>query len=433
MNTREKLTLDRLVAQPLAFGLTGAAWALGRILRRDHHVEPERVRTIVVAKLLGMGSIIQATPLLHALRRRFPHARIVFLTSVANRALIERLPVIDEAVYLRDGRVESLALDTAAALASLARRGVDLYFDLEVYSAGASILALTSLARNRYGFYRHSARFKKGNYTHLVFFNVRMPVARLYLQLYHAAGGDPMPLPELGPIAVSTEDVARMREALAGLGLPAGEPYLVVNVNASDLLLERRWPADRFVAAIEGLAEHGHRVVLIGAPGEAAYVKAIHDRLSPAARARTVDSAGKITLVDVFALIKEARCVITNDTGPMHLAIALDRPTVCLFGPGSPDHYGVTGPKIDILYRSVVCSPCIYETDVPPCDGHNVCMQLIEPAEVVGAALRLLGEAASAQASSRRLPILDGAVRYADPRGRPLGVVARASITEDGA
>ena len=428
METRDKVALDRLVAQPLAWGLAGATWALGRVLRRDHSVTAERVKTIVVAKLLGMGSIIQSTPLLHALRREFTNARLIFLTGIGNRDLVERLPVIDEAIYLRDGRIETLAPDVATSMASLARRGVDLYFDLEVYSGAASILAAASFARNRYGFYRHSARFKKGNYTHLVYFNVRMPVARLYLQLYHAAGGTILDPPEFGPILLTGSEIAHMREALSALGLPSGERYIVVNANASDLLLERRWPAERFVATIEALTALGHRVVLIGAPREAAYVNAIHSRLAPAARAHTIDSSGKISLVDVFAAIHEAHCVVTNDTGPMHLAIAMRRPTVCLFGPGSPDHYGVIGPNIDIRYKPVVCSPCIYETDLPPCDGNNVCMQLIEPGEVVEAVQRLLADPTHQAALCGRLPPIEPSVQYVDRLGRALGVVARTSV-----
>ena len=59
-------------------------------------------------------------------------------------------------------------------------------------------------------------------------------------------------------------------------------------------------------------------------------------------------------------LIDGAACVITNDTGPMHVAFSLNRPTVCLFGPGSPEHYGVDNPNVQILYKGIFCSPCIY-------------------------------------------------------------------------
>jgi ADP-heptose:LPS heptosyltransferase len=195
--------------------------------------------------------------------------------------------------------------------------------------------------------------------------------------------------------------------------------------------LERRWPLDHFATTIESLTACDHRVVLIGAPNEAPYVRALHDRLSEAARRKTVDCAGKIGLADVFALLHEARCIITNDTGPMHLAIAMKRPTVCLFGPGSPDHYGTLRSNVEILYKPVICSPCIYETDEPPCAGDNTCMQLIRPDEVVDAAMRLIADEPQPSASSRHLLLRDGKVNYTNSHGRALGVVARASLTDN--
>ena len=411
MNTRRLIAIDHLVARPIAWGFVGAAWALGKVLRRNHHVDPDRVKTIVVAKLVGMGSIIQATPFLTSIRRAFPNAKILFLTSIANRGLVERLDCIDEGLYLRDHGLDTLSFDVATTCARFATTGVDLYFDLELYSAGASILALMSLARNRYGFYRHSARFKKGNYTHLVFFNVQMPVSRLYLQLYTAATKRSPTLPlEFGPIRVTPEDISRMRDDLGALGLGEGEPYVVVNPNASELLLERRWPAHKFVGTIEELTAMGHRVVLIGSPGEAHYVRRIHEALSPVGQHQCIDSSGKLSLGSVFALIHQASCVITNDTGPMHIAIAMSRPTVCLFGPGSPEHYGVRGPKVDIRYKAVVCSPCLYETDAPPCDGKNICMQIIEVDEVVNAAVRLMRDEDHGTVSRRSLAPVEAPV-----------------------
>ena len=74
----------------------------------------------------------------------------------------------------------------------------------------------------------------------------------------------------------------------------------------------------------------------------------------------------------------------------MHLSIALGRPTVCLFGPGNPEHYGVYLPNTAVLYERVFCSPCVNETDLPPCAGNNVCMQRVAPAQVVAATEALL-------------------------------------------
>lgn len=424
MKTPTKILIDRAVATPLAWGANLGARVLGHILLRDHSIDPAQVRTIAVAKLLGMGSIVQATPMLRDLRRSFPTARIIFVTSKANRGLVDRLSLVDEAIYIDDSNPTSLAASTAKATLQLLQRKVDLYFDLEVYSAGASILSIASGAKNRAGFYRHSARFKKGLFTHLSFFNPRIHVSAIYRQLAAAAGANPEGELEYGPIHVRPEDVEGLERALAKHGIALEPGYIIVNPNASDLLLERRWPIERFAEVITELTARGHRVVLIGAPSESAYVGGLFDRLDAKTRERVFDTSGKVSVGELLALIKGAGCVVTNDTGPMHLAIALDRPTVSMFGPGSPDHYGVRRPNVEVLYHPVFCSPCTYETDEPPCAGDNVCMKLITVNEVVAAVQRQL----TGKPAVQRLPI--AAVTYQSPATtNALGVIKRATVT----
>ena len=422
MKTDTKFLIDRTIALPLAWATNLAARTAGPILQRDHTVKPEDVRTIAVAKLLGMGSIIQATPMLHDLRRSFPTAKIVFLTTKANRGLIERLHMIDEGIYVDDSDPQVLATTTARAITQLLARRVDLYFDLEVYSAGASILSVLSGARNRVGFYRGSARFKKGLYTHLTVFNPRVPIAAIYRQLHLSVGGKKVGPAQYGPIAVPPADVESLASTLAKQSLRLDPKYVVVNANASDLLLERRWPMDKYVQLIVELTNRGEQIVLVGAKSEAAYVGEIMALLPAPVRARVVDTSGKLSLGELFALIKGAACTVTNDTGPMHFSIALDRPTVCLFGPVSPDHYGVRKSNVETLYHAVYCSPCAHEIDTPPCAGVNVCMQLIGVQEVLVAVQRQL----EGKPAPTRLPIID--VAYAAPHGGALGVIVRSSV-----
>jgi len=165
----------------------------------DHVVQRQR---IVVAKLIGMGSILQATPLLNALKQRYPDATITFVTMRSNREFVNRLSCVDEVLVLDDRNVFAMAVSTVRPLEALIRRRADLYFDLELYSAFASLLALWAVTRIRIGFYRHSVAFKNGIYTHLVYFNTRMPVRQLYLQLGRVVGV-PSGQPELtGPIRI---------------------------------------------------------------------------------------------------------------------------------------------------------------------------------------------------------------------------------------
>jgi len=238
---RAKILADRLIGTPAAFVFNGIARVLGAILRRNHAIESSNVKHIVVAKLVGMGSILQASPLLKSLRAHFPDAKLTFVTLRSNSDLVNRLGCVDEVLTLDDRSVSALALSTMKTVAILIRRRADIYFDLEVYSAFASLLALWAVTRNRIGFYRRSVAFKHGIYTHLVYFNTRMPVRQLYLQLGRVAGV-PSGQPELtGPIRIDENDRLGAARVLAQLsGWRVGQPYVVMNPNASDLLLERR-------------------------------------------------------------------------------------------------------------------------------------------------------------------------------------------------
>ncbi|HZO82832.1 MAG TPA: glycosyltransferase family 9 protein [Candidatus Binataceae bacterium] len=429
MTHRNRIVADRLLGVPAAFMFNGLARALGALMRRDHSMTANNVRRVIVAKLLGMGSILQATPLLRALKRRYPNARLTFVTMRSNQELVKRLEWVDEVVTLDDRNVLAMAITTLRAVARLIRLRADLYFDLEVYSAFASLLALWAATRNRIGFYRHSTAFKNGIYTHLVFFNTRMPVRRLYLQLGRVAGlpaGEP---DTIGPIRVDEADRAGAQRVLSQLPhWQMGRPYIVINPNASDLLLERRWPGDYVVETIRRLVASDQRVVLIGARDEQPYVQGLVERLPAETRLGVANTAGKLTLGELLALLDGAACVLTNDSGPMHMAFALGRPTVCLFGPADPDHYGQKLPNVETLYMPVFCSPCLYEADQPPCRGENVCMQRIRPELVIHVVTRLTSNGICEARTLAHEHSPDIPVVSETPSGNPLGVVVRASL-----
>lgn len=429
MTHRQRILADRIIAVPLAFLFNGAARLLGKVLARDHSITSENVKVMVVAKLIGMGSILQAAPFLKALKRRYPNAALIFVTLRSNEELLRRLSCVDEILVLDDRSVFKMAFTTIRTVVSLARRRADLYFDLEVYSGFASLLALWAVTRNRLGFYRHSTAFKKGIYTHLVYFNTRMAVRRLYLQLGRIAGVPAGESELTGPVLVHDREKAAVVRLLSGFpGWQANQPYIVVNPNASDLLLERRWPTESMAEAIARLVEFGNQIVLIGAPNESPFVQSLLERLPQEVQLHVANTAGRVTLGELLAILDGAAAVLTNDTGPMHMSIALQRPTACLFGPANPEHYGQDLPFVDIFYHQVFCSPCLYEADEPPCSGNNICMQQIKP-DAVAEAVQYLASTGFPRRKRQREPFLNGLPVLADsPEGKPLGVVGRGPM-----
>jgi ADP-heptose:LPS heptosyltransferase len=433
MTHRQRILADRLIAVPVAFLFNGIARLLGKWLRRDHSITTSNVNRIVVAKLIGMGSILQATPLLNALKQQYPNAIVTFVTMRPNRELVNRLACVDECLVLDDSSILAMVSSTAQTIAALVRRRADLYFDLEIYSGFASLLALWAVTRNRIGFYRQSVAFKNGIYTHLVYFNTRMPVRRLYLQLGRVVGVPAGEAETIGPIRVDDECRSGALRVLSDdSGWNFQKPYIVINPNASELLLERRWPAEFFAETVLHLVSEGYQVALVGIRGERPYVQSLIDRLPADVKSCLINTAGRLSLGELLALLEGAACVLTNDSGPMHMAIALKRPTVCLFGPASPEHYGQRLNYVGIFYARVFCSPCVHETDEPPCHGDNICMQLIQPEPVLQAVLRL----ASPDSGDKDFQRSDCASHLTSivnaPDGRPLGVVVRASLKQAG-
>ncbi len=425
MNARTKVRVDRLVGRPLAWGLNHAARALGRTLRRNHSVATEDVRTIVIAKYVGMGSIVEATPLIRTLKTGFPQARIVFVTAVSHRQLVERLEHVDAIIAIDDRSLLRVVASSLAAVVAMIRVRVDLYFDLELYSSYGSIMALLSLTRNRIGFYRESAEHKVGIYTHLMYFNTRYPVRYIYLQLARAVRCAPVEPDRLGRLRVDDMDRRDLATLLAARGI-GEQPYLVINPNASDLMLERRWPPERFAALIGPLTkELNLLVLLIGSPSERGYVASIV-QLHGGESARLQNLAGVLSVGGLLALLERARCLITNDTGPMHMAWALGTPTVCLFGPADPALYGWPGANVEIVYHRIYCSPCLHETGEPPCRGNNICMQRIEVDSVLAATRRVLAGVVPNPPSAFKPSF------FVDEGGLPLGRVIRGSIEKVG-
>lgn len=385
MRLQLKYLIDTLLGRPLVAALNVLAYPLGKILHRDHSIETTRV--IVLCKLMGLGSIVQITPLIAALRERFPEARIVFLTRKANQAYCERLHVITETLAIDDGSLMRLGATMWAALRRIWAQRADLFINLEVYSNLGALLAITSCARNRVGYYMTPRDQRAwGIYTHMVYFNRSAPIAEVYLQAARCLGIEVLD-DALVPPRVTPDDVATLHRTLARHRTPDSS-YILVNPNSSELSHERRWPAASFAELMRRVhATHPeHQFIIIGGPGEEATGAELSALMADAPQFPLTDLSGQLSMPELIALIQGARALITNDSGPMHLAFSLRVPTVALFGPVSPAHYGGTQATTRaMLYHHLYCSPCVHHFLVSPCGGDNQCMKLITPDEVVGA------------------------------------------------
>jgi len=322
-------------------------------------------RNVLLIKFWGIGSLQLLTPAVNTLRRRHPDARLTLLTLEANADFVRGLRVFDEVLtldvksglgargWLRiHGRILSL-------LVALRRRRFDRVYDFEFFTRFSALVSLATGARETSGF--ASPHVNRGHFHHrTVPFNRYWHVARNFRALAGGENGRDIEPDDLIPYAATAADRESLRGKLAAAGLPRGRAFVVLNPNAGELSLERRWPASSFAELARTLAnDDGVPVVLVGAPSEAEYVHSIAALAGDVARGHILDLAGQLSIGELCAALADAHTVVTNDSGPMHIAAALGTPTIGLFGPETPVMYGPLGERASALWRPPVCSPCI--------------------------------------------------------------------------
>ncbi|MBY0425980.1 MAG: glycosyltransferase family 9 protein, partial [Cytophagales bacterium] len=247
------------------------------------------------------------------------------------------------------------------------------YFDLEVYSSYSSMMTTLSTARNRYGFFRKSTNFRKGLHTNLVFFNTNQHIMYNYVQLGGLVNAYSENFELQLPI-VFPHDKDNGDKVIGDFGYE----FIVINVNASDLLLERRWPASYYAELLDRLViNYSFPVLLIGSKGEREYVNSVLSQCKTKSD-KIINLAGRTSLGDLIYILGKAKLVITNDSGPFHLSVANKVPTLSLWGPVSTVHYGPLDKVLNkTISVNIFCSPCLHHTENPPCGGDNQCMKLI--------------------------------------------------------
>lgn len=363
----------------------------------------ERVERVLIVKFFGMGSIAMATPTIAALREKHPSAKIDLLTFAPNAEFAEILGCFDQVWRLPTSHFSEFAGRLLTLLPNLRGVRYDVVLDLEFFSYFSHLVSYLSGARRRIGFIS-PLKWRGALSTDKVFFNHYRHMTQVFLTQAHVLGcaQDPSRLarPVLAP---SLDD--RIRQVLASRGVPEQAPIIALNPNASNMCLERRWPAEYFSELVVRLRARYPACwfVFVGAPDEKDYVAGILSRFAPEETRQIIGLAGDLSIPEFLAFLKRCSLLITNDSGPSHMANLMELPTIIFFGPSPPSLLKPVGPKHRVLYKGVWCSPCLnyYTLAGPLCKGDNICMKQISVDETFSAV----------EEHVARLPSLMSAVR----------------------
>jgi ADP-heptose:LPS heptosyltransferase len=351
-------------------------------------IVPEKIKNILIIKFFGMGSIILAGPLLRALKTRFPNARILLLTFPSNKEICARIAEIDEVVTLDPAGFMGSIWTMLRAVWYLRRQRCEISLDLEFFAKSSTIIQYVCGAKVRVGYFIMQQGILlrmlwRGNLlTHNVYYNPHRHVSEVFLALGQRIGAD---ADDMGPAKIMTNENDRnnLNSLLSSMRIQKDDILIAMNMNASALCLERRWPAGRF-AELAGkiISSYNVKIVLIGDAQDVSYTDMFLEmvRHDP----RIFNLTGKLDIGMLTVLLGQARLLITNDSGPLHIAVSVGTRTISLFGPEIPGRYGPAGEKHSVVYANVYCSPCLnaYNQKAAPCRGVNECMHKITVEEV---------------------------------------------------
>jgi heptosyltransferase-1 len=344
------------------------------------------VRSVLVVRLSARGDVMFATPIVRALRRTWPEAKLTWVVEPAASDVVRWHPELDEVVVWdrpawkrmwRERRWGELWRAFRDFRSSLRRRRFDLAIDMQgllrsgmvSYFSGAPVrIGLGPQEGNRL-FVTHT--YPTGNAIEEMSAEPRLMAEWLGLDTSEWALD----------LHLAPDALAGAQAALAGAGVRGPFALLVpFTTRPWKHWVERRWaPLGRRL-----LAEHGLPVVLVGGPDD----REAADRILAHAEGDVVDLVGKTSLTEAVAVVSEASLVIGVDTALTHAAHGFHRPTVCVFGPIG--YSEPPTPQARMLRHWLPCVPCRGAGRPIVCGGAYTCMDLISIDEITAQARDLL-------------------------------------------
>jgi heptosyltransferase-2 len=335
-------------------------------------IRPSDIHRILIRATNWVGDMVMSLPAIEAVRVNFPVSTIAVLARPWVIPLIENSPAVDRIIPLqkKGGAVQSII-----EIIRISRMIRQMQFDLALLFQNAfeaALIAYLSGIKYRIGYSTDGRRFLL---SHAIVKDdkiLKYHQVTHYLSILRAVGWEAKTKDPV--LNVNEKDVKRVQAMLRLQGI--GEADFLIGLSPGAIFgPAKRWPPERF-AMIGDLAieRWGAKVVLMGSSSE----KAICGYVAKAMKNKTLDLCGRTTLGEAMAVIKGCDLFVTNDSGLMHVAAALDVPTVAIFG--STDHLA-TGPrsrKARIIHHDLDCAPCLKRK----CPTHYDCMLGIEPDEV---------------------------------------------------
>lgn len=340
----------------------------------------------LIIRLSSIGDVLHGTPVAKALKTALPDCHITWLVGQVPSDLLSSNPYIDELLvwprerfekHMRSGQLKEAWQLWRALQCDLQRRKFDVTLDIHgLFLSG--MIAAASKAPRRIGM-NHTREL---NWLFMNEIAPSLPEEVHVIERY---------LTVLKPLGIHSKEYA-MTLHLPDEAITFANKFLhnhgvqekdtIIAINPGTTWPSKNWPTDYYATIAKALKHNGH-ILLCGGPAEEALGKMIVEQSGIS----LINAINQTSLLQLAALISRSSVLVTGDTGPLHMGIGLNIPTVSLFGPTDPRKFGpLTGEHI-ILQESMECRPC-HKQKCPL--THLKCMNALSPQRVITAVQTLL-------------------------------------------
>jgi ADP-heptose:LPS heptosyltransferase len=326
---------------------------------------PETIRSILLIRPGGIGDAVLLIPTLQLIRKHYPEATITVLAERRNASALLLCPEV----------VKVLHYDHPFELFSILCFTYDVVIDTEQWHRLSAVVARLTRAPMLIGFatnersrlFTHPIAYSQDDYETDGFFKLLSPMG--------------IDAPEQSGRFLTVPDVA-VKIIVPLLETLIGKPFVTIFPGAS--IPERRWGAERFRRVAQLLAAFDVSVVVVGGIEDRGQGEVI------VAGGPGLNLVGRTSLTETAAIIERSALLLSGDSGVLHIAAGLGKPTVSLFGSGRINKWAPRGERHIVIKKGLPCSPCTTFGTTPPCPIGARCMQEITVDEVFNAVMMQL-------------------------------------------
>jgi len=343
------------------------------------------IRRILISRIKFIGDVVLTTPLIRAVRSRYPASYIAYLGDKEAVSLLEKNPYLDEIIpydFTKPALFEQLRV-----MLEIRRHRFDVFVDL-FCNPRTAILAYSSGASIRIG---KEVKGRGKLYTHRIRDDAKPKTA----VEFHYQYVKPLSVEPSGfrtEIFLTDEEKKEAAAYLKKSGIDISRK--IVGIHPGATWPAKMWPAERFAELIEKIStELKVQVVVTCGPGDLKLVDSISERVSGNAI-----FLGTLRLRSLAAVLSFFSVYVANDSGPMHIAVAVGTKTLGIFGPGEeniwfpylPPYYEASAGHA-ALRKDVVCHPCHLDFCNRQGSGYMECMKLLTVADLLREVKRRIG------------------------------------------